>query len=433
MRVSFYNIGCKVNLADISGIIRQFEALGHEIVEYGQPSDVVLINTCTVTSKADRDARKITRRSLKISPNAFIGVLGCYAQVSPEEIAAIEGVDAILGTNEKFAITKLITNFEKRESTEIFVADTDDIAFHTSATIDNESRTRVVLKLQDGCDYKCTFCTIPLARGASRSMPFDEISHEIDRIKKAGYFEIVLSGINLGEYKAPGGEDFADALCRINSAAKQIRSRISSIEPNLLTTEIIDIVKDSDVFCRHFHIPLQSGSPEILRKMKRRYKADDFRSLILNIKEKMPDCGIGVDVISGFPGETDEHFRQTYNLLESLPVSYLHAFTYSERENTPAYNFTDPVPGHVRKHRTNRLRRLSDKKTLEFYQSQIGSVQRIIPETYNSKTGRWCGWTDNYVKVLFEAVPDLAGCFHQVELVELAGDVVIGRLAKQAC
>ncbi len=430
MKVSFYNIGCKVNLADISKIIKQFEALGHELVEYGQPADVVLINTCTVTSRAARDARKIARRSLKNLPDAFIAMLGCYAQVSPGEIAEIEGVDAILGTNEKFEIVELITNFEKRKSAEIFVADTNDIPFHTSTTIDNESRTRVAVKLQDGCDYKCTFCTIPLARGGSRSMPFSEIPGEIDRIRKAGYYEIVLSGINLGEYKAPSGEGFIDALRLINTAARGMRVRISSIEPNLLTPGIIDIMQDSEVYCPHFHIPLQSGSPEILRKMKRRYKADDFRSLILNIKKKMPHCGIGADVITGFPGETDEHFRQTYNLLELLPVSYIHAFTYSERENTPAYNYSDPVPGHVRKHRTNRLRLLSDKKALEFYQSQIGSSQRIIPETYNPGTGQWRGWTDNYVKVLFEAGPGLDCSFHQVELLELAGDVVISTMAE---
>lgn len=428
MKVSFYNIGCKVNLADISKISKEFKKLGHEIVDYGQDADIVLINTCTVTNNADVDARKITRRTIKNLPDAFVGVLGCYAQIKPEEIAAIEGVDAVIGTKDKFSITDLFKDFKKREVAQILVSDLDDAPFHTSATVENEARTRVMLKLQDGCDYPCTYCTIPLARGKSRSMDFVMIQSELDSISKKGYYEVILSGINLGEYKAITGERFKDVVKLISARYDGMRYRISSIEPNMLNEDIIDTVFSSANFCNHFHIPLQSGSPELLKLMKRRYSRDKFESLIRSIKDSYPDCCIGIDVIVGFPGETDKRFRETYSFLESLPFSYLHVFTYSERDNTPAALFEGKVPKHVRKHRTNRLRELSDKRLSDFYASQVGKKSRVLPEKYDESSCSWSGWTDNYVRVHFNAPSDLISALYSVKITSILDDKVIAEL-----
>lgn len=414
MRVSFYNLGCKVNLADISRLSRQFEELGHNVVEFEEETDIVLINTCTVTHRADADCRKVVRQALKKSPNAFVGVLGCYAQLQPEILAKIEGVDAVIGTKEKFEVPNLIEKFEKFNETKIFVSnlENEEIEFHTSAVSDNAGRTRAILKLQDGCDYHCTFCTIPLARGNSRSIKFDKIGNELQSLKNSGFAEVVLSGINLGDFKNYGENEkithkFTDVVKYINENHLGMRYRISSIEPNLLKEEIVDIIKDSNSFCNHFHIPLQSGSPEILRKMKRRYQTKDYRKLIEYIKSNMPDCAIGVDVIVGFPGETEDHFMETYNLLNELPITYLHVFTYSERENTPAINYDGVVPMEIRKARNNRLRQLSEQKRIEFDKSQLGTYQNVIPEVYNPDIAMWKGWTDNYVNVQFAASPDL--------------------------
>lgn len=414
MRVSFYNLGCKVNLADISRLAKQFEELGHKIVDFEDETDIVLINTCTVTHRADADCRKVVRQALKKSPNAFVGVLGCYAQLQPEILAKIEGVDAVIGTKEKFEVPHLIQKFEKFNEAKIFVSkiNDEDIEFHTSAVSDNAGRTRAILKIQDGCDYFCTFCTIPLARGNSRSIKFEKINEELRNLKSTGFSEVVLSGINLGDFKNYDANEkiiykFTDVVKNIEEKPLGMRYRISSIEPNLLKEEIIDIIKDSDSFCHHFHIPLQSGSPEILRKMKRRYQVKDYKRLVSEIKHKIPDCAIGVDVIVGFPGETEEHFMETYELLESLPITYLHVFTYSERENTPAITFKGVVQQDVRKSRNNRLRRLSEQKRIEFDKSQIGTIQSVIPEVYNEDIAMWKGWTDNYVNVQFYAPPTL--------------------------
>lgn len=430
MNISFYNLGCKVNLADISRIAKQFEELGHSVVEFEEKSDIVLINTCTVTHRADADCRKIVRRALRRSPDAFVGVLGCYAQLQPEQLAKIEGVDAVIGTKHKFEIPKLIENFNKNKSTEIFVSDLDDAPFHTSAVSDNSGRTRAVLKLQDGCDYHCSFCTIPLARGASRSMPFEQIEGELEQLQKDGYREVVLSGINLGDYKTPDGKKFVDALKLIDEKSGDLRIRISSIEPNLLSDEVLDVVANSKNIVPHFHIPLQSGSQELLRKMKRRYKATYYHDLVLRIKEVMPHCCIGVDVIVGFPGETDELAQETYDFLSGLPVSYLHVFTYSERENTKAAKMTGVVPHDVRKERTHQLRELSDKKRIEFDKSQVGTDRVVIPEMYNEQNGMWRGWTENYVNVIFPAPEDLDQVPHRITLTEMVESRVFGELTE---
>jgi threonylcarbamoyladenosine tRNA methylthiotransferase MtaB len=417
MNVALYTLGCKLNYAETSQLQRLFEQAGHTIVPFGseeQPADAVIINTCTVTENADRECRQIVRRALRSSPHAFIGVTGCYAQLQPEEIASIEGVDAVFGAKEKFHILPLVQQaahrndgepFRKFATPRRFVSELDDNLYFVEAqSSDNDSRTRAFLKLQDGCNYKCSFCTIPMARGKSRSMDFTLIPDKIRALEAAGYHEVVLSGINLGDYKAPSGERFVDVVRCIDELhpKPKLRVRISSIEPNLLTQEILEIVSVSRVFCHSFHIPLQSGSPEILRQMRRRYKVEHYRNLVERVKTLMPDAAIGVDVIVGFPGETNKHFEETFAFLHTLPISYLHVFSYSERENTPAAAYSavgNAIPMHVRAERSKQLRMLSAQKRAAFYHSQLGTVRTMIPETYNAHTGRWKGWTENYVRV----------------------------------
>mgnify|MGYP000866604762 FL=1 len=428
MNISFYTLGCKLNYAETSTLREQFEKAGHSIVEFGEPTDAVIINTCTVTENADSECRKIIRRTLRTSPNAFVGVTGCYAQLQPEEIASIDGVDAVFGSKEKFAIPLLFNEFHKLDTPQIHVSDIEHVEFVESSSSDNDSRNRAFLKLQDGCNYNCSFCTIPLARGGSRSMKFTDIMPRINTLIQAGFREIVLSGINLGDYTAPTGEKFVDVLRLINSCSPEARFRISSIEPNLLTSEIIDLVASSEVIVPHFHIPLQSGSPDILKKMRRRYKAEYYSSLVTEIKSKIPDCCIGVDVIVGFPGETDTHFEETFSFLHELPISYLHVFTYSERENTPAAEYLPKVQPNVRKERTSRLRTLSAMKKHEFYRSQIGTVHTIIPEFYYPETKLWIAWTENYVRVEFSASPSLLQIPMQIQLDEIKGEVMTGTL-----
>lgn len=429
MRVSLHTLGCKVNYAETAVLKDKFEELGYSITEFGKESDIIVINTCSVTNNADVEARKLIRRAKRQSPNAFLGVMGCYAQLKPKEVAAIDGVDAVFGQREKFRVPTLIHDILGGEKTQVNVSCIDDLPFDAAVTTDNEMRTRAFFKVQDGCNYFCTFCTIPHARGNSRSMDFDRIIPNIEKIIESGYKEVVMSGINLGDYKAKTGERFKDVVNLIDSKEMDLRIRISSIEPNLLNNEILDTVANSKGnLCPHFHIPLQSGSPEILKKMRRRYKADYYAELINNIKSKIPHCGIGVDVIVGFPGETDEHFLETYSLLESLPVSYLHVFTYSERDNTPAVEYPNPVPVNIRKERTQLLRDLSVKKQKAFYGQQLGRVLTVIPETYNSEDNTWKSWSENYVRVKFSATSNLKKDFHKVRITSTLGDYVLGEL-----
>jgi threonylcarbamoyladenosine tRNA methylthiotransferase MtaB len=430
MKISFYNIGCKLNFAELSTIRQELEKRGHETVDFGTDEDAVIINTCTVTNNADSDSRKIIRRALRKNPNAFIGVIGCYAELKPEDIAAIDGVDAIFGMKEKFDIIDYIDNHGKNNSPAIFVSNNDDLPFHTACSEDDQSRTRMIFKLQDGCDYSCTFCTIPKARGKSRSMPFDMVKTKFLELQKADKYEIVLSGVNLGEYSAPTGEKFYDVLKFIDTADLKQRVRISSIEPNMLKPEIVNLVARSERICSHFHIPLQSGSPDILKAMQRRYNVPQFTNLINNISDTIPDVCIGIDVIVGFPGETEKHFSETYDLLESLPISYLHVFTYSERQGTPAADLPDKVPHDIRKNRTKLLRRLSEEKKLKFYREQLGSVQTVIPEQYDEKTGLWSGWTDNYVRVLFKAPETLEHKPLNVRLSDISNGNVFAHILK---
>ncbi len=401
-KVSFYNLGCKVNLADISRIGKQFEQLGHKIVDFDEESDIVLINTCTVTHRADADCRKVVRKALRKSPDAFIGVLGCFAQLQPDEVIKIKGVDAVFGQKEKYSIPSLINVFDKSQSPQVLVGDMKDIPFHTSAVSDNVGRTRAVFKIQDGCEYNCTFCTIPMARGGFRSMNFNDIIPAIDNFIKDGFSEIVISGINLGEYRSQNGENFVDVVRLLDSYNADIRYRISSIEPNLLKEEILDIIQNSNNFVNHFHIPMQSGSQDILMKMKRRYRIKNYDKLINDIKKRMPDTCLGADVIAGFPGETEKHFYETYEFIKNSPISYLHVFTYSERQGTVAASLDNSVPHEVRKERTNILRKLSEEKLSEFYNSQITKIKKFLPESYNENTKLWRGYTDNYVNTVVD-------------------------------
>jgi threonylcarbamoyladenosine tRNA methylthiotransferase MtaB len=401
LKISFYNIGCKVNFAEISQIAEQFAEKGFETVGFDEPADIVLINTCTVTNNADVDSRKVIRRAIKSSPDAFIGVLGCYSQLKPGEVAEIEGVDAVFGTGDKFNILQLIDRFEKKQEAQIFVTNPDEFHFNPASSIDNESHTRIVLKIQDGCDYQCSYCTIPQARGGSRSMPIDDILLKIKEIESAGFKEIILSGINIGEYSTDNGLRFLDAVKRIEESQPKLRIRISSIEPNLFNDEILNIIADSEIFCHHFHIPLQSGSADILKLMRRRYNKKYFGDLLFRIKDRISHCGIGIDVITGFPGETDKHFEETYDFLKSLPFTYMHVFSYSERAKTAAISLPGKVHHSAIKERTKLLRELSDDKKFNFFRSQLNSIQRVLPETLNEEDGLWSGWTDNYIRVKF--------------------------------
>lgn len=423
-----YNIGCKVNFAETAQISENFSKLGYEVVDFGEKADIVFINTCTVTHKADADCRKMIRRAIRQNPSSFIAVGGCYAQLYPETISKIEGVDAILGTSEKFRIPELITDPRKQESPLVFISGDNDREFNPACSADSNIRMRAVLKLQDGCDYFCSYCSVPYARGRSRSMPFEEIIPSLKSIEAQNYNEVVLTGINLGNYKAPSGETFSDVLKAIDNSQTNLRVRISSLEPNLVNDDIIDIVAGSDNICSHFHIPLQSGSGEILKKMYRRYDPQYFRDLVRKINKRIPYCGIGIDVIVGFPGETDHHFKETTDLLEDLDFSYLHVFSYSDRKIAKASTFEGKVDPKTKKQRTMALRKLSDKKSHEFAERQLGYIKKTIPEIFVSKTGLWKGWTENYIQVYFPGEKYLPAKEYKIELQKFYNDGVLSKI-----
>lgn len=399
-KVAFYTLGCKLNFSETSTIGDQFLKKGFNIVDYKEPADVYVINTCSVTENTERECRQIVRRALRINPHAFIAVVGCYAQLRPNEIASIEGVDAVFGSNEKFKIHSLLENFEKKDLSCVYVEPSGDMNdFHFASSTEADTRTRAFLKIQDGCDYTCTYCTIPLARGGSRSMQPESIKDSFKRLLDEGYKEVILTGVNVGDFGKNYGKRLIDVLEELVNIDGDFRIRISSIEPNLLTEEIISLTASSDKMAKHFHIPLQSGSPKILRLMQRRYKAEDFRSLIFKASEKIAKLGIGVDVIVGFPGETEEDFLDTYNFIKDLPVSYLHVFTYSERPDTKAVSMEGRIEPAVRKKRNNMLRILSDKKKNEFYRQMVGHELTVLFEEENHD-GFMKGFASNYVRVI---------------------------------
>lgn len=397
--VALHTLGCKLNYAETSMIARQFLDRGYRVVELASGADVTVINTCSVTGRADRECRQLIRRSLRASKNSFVVVTGCYAQLEPEEVASIEGVGAVLGSREKFNIFDHVDPEARGSAPQVHVSaisESDDFGIAYSSA--ESGRTRAFLKVQDGCDYNCSFCTIPLARGESRSQPIDACLAQARLLASQGYREIVLTGVNVGDYGKKGEEDLLSLLRQIEAVPGIARIRISSIEPNLLTDQIIDFVAASPIVCNHFHIPLQSGDDEILRSMRRRYGSAFYAGRINRIRSMIPDCGIGADVIVGFPGETDRHFAATVDFLDSLPLSYLHAFTYSERPNTPAARFAGQVPPEVRFERNRALRMLGRKKKSAFHERMTGTIRPVLFEG-DLKDGLRFGFTEEYVRV----------------------------------
>ncbi|OKS86202.1 tRNA (N(6)-L-threonylcarbamoyladenosine(37)-C(2))-methylthiotransferase MtaB [Mucilaginibacter polytrichastri] len=423
-KVAFYTLGCKLNYSESSAIGRLFNQAGYQTVTFTDEPDIFVINTCSVTENADKKCKKIVKEALKISPEAYIVVVGCYAQLKPAEIAEIPGVDMVLGAAEKFQIVEHITDLTKQPKTLIYnqpISEAKD--FVTSYSFGND-RTRTFLKVQDGCDYSCTFCTIPLARGSSRSDNIENVLKQAANIAASEVREIVLTGVNLGDFGLQNGErvnKFIDLVKALDEVEGIDRIRISSIEPNLLTDEIIEFVATSKIFVPHFHIPLQSGSDKILGLMRRRYKRELYTNRVAKIKSLMPDCCIGVDVIVGFPGETREDFIDTYNFLNDLDVSYLHVFTYSERENTLAAEMGGEVPGSTRAERSKMLHILSDKKRRSFYESQLGKTGAVLFER-DIKDGYMHGFTRNYVKVKTKYDPILVNELRTVTLTAVAAD-----------
>ena len=409
-RVAFYTQGCKLNFSETSTISRQFQKEGYQKVDFKDEADIYVINTCSVTENADRECKRIVRSALKTSPEAFIVIVGCYAQLQPEQISEIYGVDMILGATEKFKLTDYINDLTKKHKTEIHSCEVNDANFFVDAYSIGD-RTRAFLKVQDGCDYKCTYCTIPLARGVSRSDKLENILKNAKEISEKGIQEIVLTGVNIGDYgKGEFGNKkhehtFLDLVKKLDKVNGIKRIRISSIEPNLLKNETIEFVSRSKAFVPHFHIPLQSGSDVILKNMKRRYLSDLYSNRVKLIKKTMPHCCIGVDIIVGFPGETDEEFLKTYHFLNELDISYIHVFSYSERKNTLAAKMTNVVPKAVRNKRSKMLRVLSAKKRRHFYEQQLGSKRKVIFEDDN-KNGFMFGYTENYVRVKTQYKPE---------------------------
>ena len=402
--VAFHTLGCKLNFAETSTIARQLIGAGYEKVEFDDPAQVYVINTCSVTDNADKECKFHVKRAVKANPDGLVVVLGCYAQLKPEEISAIEGVDLVLGAKEKFNLLNFLDDLRKSESSaQVHSCEIEDADFFIGSYSIGD-RTRAFLKVQDGCDYKCTYCTIPMARGISRSDTIENIVKNAQQIAQQDIKEIVLTGVNIGDYgKGEFGNKkhehtFLDLVTALNEVDGIERIRISSIEPNLLKDETIELVAKSKSFVPHFHIPLQSGSDEILKKMKRRYLTKLYTDRINKIRETIPHCAIGVDVIVGFPGETEEYFLDTYRFLNQLPISYLHVFTYSERSNTEASDMEGSVPVSERKRRNKMLRILSEKKKREFYESQLGKKLPVLWED-EEKNGLMFGFTENYVRV----------------------------------
>ncbi|MFW0718620.1 tRNA (N(6)-L-threonylcarbamoyladenosine(37)-C(2))-methylthiotransferase MtaB [Pedobacter sp. N23S346] len=431
-KVAFYTLGCKLNFSETSTIGRLFTDAGYAVVEFQDQADVYVINTCSVTEHADKKCRKVVKEALKYSPNAFVTIVGCYAQLKPREIAEIEGVDMVLGAAEKFRIVEYITDLTKQPKAVIHQQSIEKVNHNFIASYSIGDRTRTFLKVQDGCDYPCTYCTIPLARGASRSDTIENVVNRARMIAEGGVKEIVLTGVNLGDFGIRNGEredKFFDLVKALDEVEGIERIRISSIEPNLLSNEIIEFVATSKRFVPHFHIPLQSGSDKILGLMRRRYRTDLYVERVAKIKAVMPHCCIGVDVIVGFPGETKEDFLDTYQFLNQLDISYLHVFTYSERELTAAAEMKGVVAGSERNERSKMLHILSDKKRRAFYESQIGSNAEVLFEA-DQKMGFMHGFTKNYVKVRAKYDPIMVNELKAVKLLEITaeGEVEVAEL-----
>ena len=424
-KVAFHTLGCKLNFTETSTIARSFLENGFELTDFSKKADFYVINTCSVTDNADKKFKNVLNRAKKNNPNAFNIIVGCYAQLKPKSISEIPGVDLVLGANEKFNVIDYIGQLDKA-NTFIYSCDINDVKkYESSYSVDD--RTRSFLKVQDGCDYKCTYCTIPNARVISRSDNLENIKINVSEIASKDIKEIILTGVNIGDYgKGEFGNKrhettFLELIKELDLTKNINRFRISSIEPNLLKNDIIDFVASSNLFVPHFHIPLQSGSNKILGLMKRRYRKELYEDRIRYIHSKIRDVCIGVDVIVGFPGETDSDFHETYNFLLNLDISYLHVFSYSERDNTEASNMLNPVPKNIRYERSKMLRSLSEKKRRVFYNSQINSLKPVLFESEN-KLGYIYGYTDNYVKVRHPWSPKLSNKIVQAKLTDIDND-----------
>ena len=422
-KVAFYTLGCKLNFSETSTISRQFEEKGYLKVDFHENPDIFIINTCSVTENADKKCKKIVKEAKKISPNSYVTIIGCYAQLKPVEISEIEGVDAVLGAAEKFRLIELLDDFAKVQETKVLASEITEATIFNNAYSIND-RTRTFLKVQDGCNYGCAFCTIPLARGKSRSNTIQSVVESAREIAQTDVKEIVLTGVNIGDFGIVEGkrnERFADLVIALDEVQGINRFRISSIEPNLLTNEIISFAAQSKLFVPHFHIPLQSGSNTILRKMGRRYLRELYVDRVTKIKTLMPQACIGVDVIVGFPGETDELFLETYSFLNELDISYLHVFTYSERANTRAAEMDEIVPMKKRNERSKMLRILSEKKRRKFYEENLGKTFTVLFEE-DVENGKIHGFTENYIRVAAKYDPMLINELKLVTLDMINGD-----------
>ena len=422
-KVAFYTLGCKLNFSETSTIGRQLVNIGFTKTEFENKADLYVINTCSVTENANRECRRIIRKAKKNSPKAFIVVTGCFAQLKPKEISDIEGVDMVLGANEKFNLPKLLTDLKTLETTQVHGCEINDLDYFSSYSLTD--RTRSFMKIQDGCDYPCTYCTIPLARGKSRCDSIDNILRNVNDIADKGIKEIVITGVNIGEFKDKNdSRNFSDLIKELDKIERIERYRISSIEPNLISDEVIKLVKNSEKFMPHFHIPMQSGSDIVLGKMKRRYQTKLYRTKIEKIVSEVKDVCIGADVIVGFPGETKQEFDKTLNFIKDLPLSYLHVFTYSERENTPAIDMDGVVSKSDRADRSKQLRILSNKLQRAFYEKYLHTEHTALFEQEN-KEGYLFGFTDNYIKIKIPFQSTICRTKKQVKLIAIDDDGIM--------
>lgn len=429
-KVAFYTLGCKLNYAETSVIGNSFLKRGFTLTDFNSHADVYVINTCTVTENAEKECRQIIRRALRNNPNGFVIVTGCYAQLRPEEIQKIKGIDLILGTKEKFEIFNFIDSLEKKDLACVYVSPLEKLNdFGPAYSPIPDDRTRAFLKIQDGCDYKCSFCTIPKARGLSRSEPEEDARKQLQNLVSQGYKEIVLTGVNVGDYGSKIGTNLYNLLKKLVKVDGNFRIRISSIEPNLLTDEIIELVAVEDKLCKHFHIPLQSGSDKILKLMQRRYLTKLYAERIERVKSFIPDAGIGVDVIVGFPNEDENDFNSTKEFISNLPVSYLHVFTYSERPGTIASEMKNQVPKDERRRRTNSLRLIGARKKYQFYLEMLGTSQQVLFE-HREADGSIKGFTSNYIRVRTNSAENLTNKFADFFLEKIEEEFVNGQIQK---
>lgn len=427
-RVALHTLGCKLNFAETSTIARQFQEKGYEVVESDDRADVCVINTCSVTDRADRECRQIVRRALRHSPEAYVIVVGCYAQLQPGEIASIPGVDLVLGTREKFDVFEHAGGFQKLSCAQTFVSPVSEMdTFAGASSMGSTERTRAFIKVQDGCDYSCSFCTIPLARGASRSTDVGTIVEQVKASVAGGYQEVVLTGVNVGDYGRKSGTSLLRLLRELTAIKDLRRIRISSVEPNLLTDELLSFWVANPKICKHFHLPLQAGNDAVLQSMRRRYLTGLYTDRVEKIKSILPNAGIGADLITGFPGETDDLYEATYRYLADLPLSYLHVFTYSPRPQTLAEGMAKQVEPRIRFERSEKLRILSSKKRGAFHQSFLGLAREVLVEEMTAE-GSWTGLTSEYVRVNFHSDQELSNRIVTVKISNLEGEHCTGNV-----